>query len=353
MAEQVPLEQEIDVGRWPRVRARLRPLRAEEMPPTAEAMDDNRLVEYYAEDSSDPVPDSTGLRPYTPLRDPDVLPEMVRTFARDESPSEAEVVAFYAGYGPLGGWRPKDGTWYPDWVARVDPEHPDRVLTDARMIYTEPLWWVREKARGLRLTYQLYAGLRDDRTDFLRSLLGEVPKGKKLAGVHIIAGRLLRDVVDDPEAETRDADVPEKARPSLEFVRNKSQCRQLATKLLADQLNLAEQRSHRWWVDHWLEAQLDRRDRPSGRPRPEALELTRVRRVSTLWAAAYLQLAELVDQRAALRQCVGCGGVFFPRRTNQQYCTARCGDAARQRAHYRERKQGKKRGPRQRPAAKH
>ena len=137
--------------------------------------------------------------------------------------------------------------------------------------------------------------------------------------------------------------MPEKAKRSGETIRTKSLYRRLATKLLADQLNLAEQRSRRWWVEHWLDARLERGDRPSGRPRPDALELTRVRRVSTLVTAAYLQLAGPVEQRAALRQCSGCGGVFFPRRTNQQYCTARCGDAARQRTYYQRRKQSRAR----------
>lgn len=126
-------------------------------------------------------------------------------------------------------------------------------------------------------------------------------------------------------------------------LRGESLHRRLAARLLANQLNnLAESKSRRRWVEHWVEAQGRWSDQPFGHRLPDALDLARVRQVDTMLAAAYLQLAQIVAQESALRQCPGCRGLFFPRRTNQHYCTARCGDAARQRTYYRRRKDGTK-----------
>jgi hypothetical protein len=56
-------------------------------------------------------------------------------------------------------------------------------------------------------------------------------------------------------------------------------------------------------------------------------------------SAMYLQLGDAVEERTVLRQCPGCDRLFHPKRRNQDYCTARCGDAARQRSYYRDRKE--------------
>lgn len=335
----MPLEQEVEIGRWPRVRARVRRLQQGEVPAVT-ALGDDRMVEYFRENGPKLDADTTGLKPYTPLRDPDLLSELLRTFARDEAPSEAEVVAFYRHYGPLGGWWGEDTFIYPAWAQGLAAEDRSRLFADRRMLLAEPLWWVRREARGLRLTYELYAGLRQERVDSLRSLIGEVSPGKRLVGVHILAGQLFRDVSDDPPSEAEaDPAPPAAAKEAVARLKRESLYRQLAARLLTHQLNLAESRSRRRWVEHWVDAQARRGDRPLGRRRPDTLEPVRVRQVDTMLAAAYLQLAEIVSQQAALRQCPGCRGLFFPRRTNQHYCTARCGDAARQRAYHRDRTQ--------------
>ena len=57
-----------------------------------------------------------------------------------------------------------------------------------------------------------------------------------------------------------------------------------------------------------------------------------------LLGAMYLQLGDLVHEHALMRQCEGCNRLFFPGRTDQRFCSSHCGDAARQRERYAERK---------------
>jgi len=50
------------------------------------------------------------------------------------------------------------------------------------------------------------------------------------------------------------------------------------------------------------------------------------------------ELRELAEEASAMRQCEGCRRFFFPKRTDQRFCDSHCGDAARQRAYYAQRK---------------
>jgi hypothetical protein len=108
--------------------------------------------------------------------------------------------------------------------------------------------------------------------------------------------------------------------------------------LLASQLNIGEQRSARRWSRVLIGPGPARRGGPDGEPPPGALRLVRPRSARDLLAAMYLQLGELVNERALMRQCEGCQRFFFPKRTDQRFCGSHCGDAARQRAYYAERK---------------
>ncbi len=106
--------------------------------------------------------------------------------------------------------------------------------------------------------------------------------------------------------------------------------------LLATQLNIGEQRSLRRWSRVILTP--GRRGGPDGDPPKGAMRLARSRAVRDLLGAMYLQLGELADEAGVMRQCDGCRRFFFPKRTDQRFCDSHCGDAARQRAYYAERK---------------
>ena len=80
------------------------------------------------------------------------------------------------------------------------------------------------------------------------------------------------------------------------------------------------------------------RSEPDGSPRAGTAGLVRVRSVRSLLGALYVQLGELVGAGAILRQCPGCNRLFYPGRSDQEYCDRRCGDAARQRIYYRQQK---------------
>jgi hypothetical protein len=255
-------------------------------------------------------------------------------FGREQAPSDDEVVAFYRRYGPLGGPADADGGQpVPAWTARLAPEDRERLPMEVLRFACEPLWWVREQARELRLTYDLYVGLRADDLPSLRRLLGGAPVGKRIDGIHILQGQLFRDVADVqvPSGATPDPGVGRQL-AELEPMSGKD-CRRWAAALVARQLTRAEARVARSWEMDWST------DVPPTPPGPdsggEELDVVRVLHCLDLMAAAYLHLGELVQQRAALRQCPGCSRLFYPGRANKQYCSAACGDATRQRTYYR------------------
>jgi len=336
-----PHEEEVPQGFWPRVRARLRPLSVTEMPSNA-VVHDGRMVDFFAREGSGVWLDGIDFEPYAPLRDPRLLGDFMHLFGREQAPADSEIVEFYARYGPLRDWTEGDGAKVPSWALRLRPEDRRHLRGEARLLLCEPVWWLCERARELRLTYDLYIALRERRTPLLRSVVGEVPKGRYIKELRIADGRITGDLIDRPDLNHRrhqTSSIP-RSRRSLETSRRAwrtqmdEACMGLCTGLLARQLNAAEARSTRRWVGG-RHAIVDlEKDTPLGtRPRG-SLDLTRVRTVDNLVSAMYLHLGELVGRDMILRQCPGCGRLFYPRRPNQKHCDARCGAAKRQRLYY-------------------
>ena len=48
-----------------------------------------------------------------------------------------------------------------------------------------------------------------------------------------------------------------------------------------------------------------------------------------LHAALYTNFATMIAQRAELKECVGCGGIFHPESGKQKYCTKSCASTSR------------------------
>jgi len=335
-------EREVRDGFWVKVRARLRPLQQGEAPPGTEAAD-RRMVEFFHQEGTKAWPDCPDpFDDYLPLREPELMGEFLHVFGRDRSPTDAEVIGFYARYGPIRESVMREGKRYPAWAERLEPEDEARLSGVARAGLCEPLWWLRERARELRLTYDIYVALVEDRKAVLHAILGDIPRGKYLRRAQIVAGRIVRDVADTPIPlpPPRDPSTPpSKAGLHAWRVQRDELSRRVAADLLADQLNKAEAKSKRLWVVSGRAWATSRKGEPEGEPRADALRLVRTRRISDLMTAMYLQLGEFVEERTVLRQCPGCDRLFHPARRNQDYCTARCGDAARQRLYYRDRKE--------------
>jgi hypothetical protein len=291
------------------------------------------MVEYFKGEGNTALIDPVALSDYLPLQERDLLTTVMHLFGREQAPSDHEVVGFYRRYGPLGGPVWIDGAPLPAWATRLAPADRERLPMEVLRFACEPLWWVREQIGELRLTYDLYLGLRDNDLPSLRRLLGGVPAGKRIADIYIVEGQLFRDVVDEkgpPSAEGHPRPGREPAK--LEPMSGKD-CRLWAAALVARQLSKAETRVARIWEMAWPT------DVPPGPLAPDSggedLEVVRVVRCPDLMAPIYLQMGELVQQRAALHQCPGCGRLFYAGRANKQYCSAACGDATRQRTYYR------------------
>jgi len=288
-------------------------------------------------------------------------------------PAEKAVIAFYARYGPLHEFiEVGDDEWQPAWTQRLEPQHQARLSAEARDGLVEPLWWVREQAQEVRLTYDLYAALKERDMGSLRALLGDLPRGKRIVGMYILAGRLMRDLIDEREF-ARGPNLSEQegvtrykpgsfswesrpVRGGLRLPRLRpmtdDEARHWATMVLAYQLNAAEQRSYRRWVDRsqLLPQAYSCPEEPKGSAPERGMDLVRVRVFYGLTTAIYLQLGELTERDTVLRHCRGCQRLFHPSRRDQIYCDANCGDATRLREQYAERKAGQRppAGPRRR-----
>ena len=315
-----------------RVRARLRALRDYEAPPDAD-IHDHRMVEYGVESHGMVIPGWFDF--VDPLRDLSLLERFSHLFGGEELPGEEELVDFYATFGPLNETIELRGDPWPAWLGRLEPQVQERLLQDPMTRWCEPLWWLHERGREVRLTFRVYEHLRRRQFAALRSLFGSVPAGKRVVAVELVAGRLLREVMDEEDIArpgagsvgfTRQevAPVPPQQRPRP---LTEEECVMLANRLLAQQLNLGEADSHRRWQS------LSATDQPPGRS--AVVRIVRVRSTSSLTAALYLQLGEAIEREAPLRQCQGCGRIFHASRPNRVYCRPQCGDAARQRAYYR------------------
>jgi len=284
---------------------------------------------------------------HSPLRERDLVGEFMHLFGGEVEATDAKAIDFYARYGPLRERVIREGSEFPTWALRLEPEAQGQLSAEARVLMCEPLWWLRERARELRLTYDLYRALKEDRLSFVRALVGGIPQGKQLIGLSITGGRVIRDVTDDdgrkvgsfsieqlPAGEEEKADGEEQSRRPL----SDDECIGWGNDLLATQLSIGEQRSARRWSRVIFSSGPARRGGPDGEPPTGALRLVRSRSARDLLAAMYLQLGELVNESALMRQCGGCRRLFFPKRVDQRFCDSRCGDAARQRAYYAESK---------------
>ena len=330
-------------GLWIRVRARIRRLQEGEWPEGLELVDD-RMVEFGGEHQGLLIEDWTEL--YQPLQHPELWPEFVRVFAGDTPPSAPEVIRFYAHYGPLRVMEDAKERPQPAWVCRLSRQARRQLSPEASQGLCEPLWWLREKAQEVKLTYELYAALCQGRLEELVARLGPVPKGSRITRVGIAQGRLVRWATEEEpgarQSRRRAGSValPEPLPPQLPA---KVACRALAPEeartlvleLLAAQLNQGEERSYRRWAVYQPLPLGDRRTEPWGEPSPTSLELVRDQYFHDLVAAMYLQLGEVVSQRSLLRVCPGCRRLFYPGRRDQLYCSKHCGDATRQRLYYR------------------
>jgi hypothetical protein len=333
-------EDDVPQGFWPRVQARIGPLTTAEAPASTDTPDD-RIVEFFVRERTQVWLDWPESEAYAPLRETGLLGSFLSLFGRDEAPPDPEVIGFYAKYGPLGEWVDCNGVRTPAWALRLRAEDQRNLRVEARLMLCEPVWWLRERARELRLTYDIYAALAERRADLLRSIVGELPQGKEIR-LEITAGRVVPIVSDLPDLLTPPSPGPSMPRSRRSRAASRAARRaqvdqhyiRLCTGLLARQLNSAEDRSTRRWANsNTVAVDLDK-DKPLGKRAPVSPDLTRVRIVDSLTAAMYLQLGELVAQQMALRHCPGCGRLFYPRRATQAYCDSRCGDAARQRAYY-------------------
>jgi len=337
-----PYEAELASGLWPRVHARIRPLHEWELPSDADPRD-QRMVEFSRHSGG-----MVGLADtewYSPLRERDLVGEFMHLFGEGDADDE-QVIHFYARYGPLRERVMRDGWAFPAWGMRLENEAQGQLPSEARTLLCEPLWWLRERARELRLTYDLYRALRENRVAFVRALIGGIPPGKMLIGLSISGGRVIRDVTDDdgrkvssfsieqfPASEEGEENGEQRLRQL-----NDGECIGWGNDLLASQLSIGEQRSVRRWSRVLVTPGRPRRGGPDGEPPPGALRLVRARSPRDLLGAMYLQLGELAEDHALMRQCEGCERLFFPGRSDQRFCDSSCGDAARQRAYYAERK---------------
>jgi len=336
----------IPLGSWPRVRARLRALRPAEAP-AASPTPDGRMVEFFRYERGLFWPDWPEESSYNPLREPTLLTDFLHLFGRDQAPTDEEVIGFYGQYGSLRDYTVIGEQYAPLWMDRLELKDQQRLLAEkAGLDWCEPVWWLRERGREMRLLYQLYLGLQENRLNSLRSLLGPVPEGKSVCGIQIVAGTVIRDVAADhprmrglPDPSTRESleaaasDLERRLRPL-----DDEECVFWARRLLASRLNAGEGSIITEWVDVRQALQSATKGEPDGSPRGGTAGLVRVRSVRTLLGALYVQLGELVGAGAVLRQCPGCDRLFYPGRSDQEYCDRRCGDAARQRIYYRQQK---------------
>jgi len=343
---------EVPLGLWPKVRARVRQARPWEMPGDVRATD-RRMVEFWKTERGGwkgkgvSMLDLVGL--YPPLREPDLLGEFIHLFGSDRPASERKVLEFYGRYGPLWEYATAEDERIPAWMLRLKPGLRAKLQPEARAGYCEPLWWLEEKARELRLTYDLYVALKEDRPESLRAILGAAPEGKVVVGAYIVVGQIVRDLVDEEAKGPRKAgSFSIEPEPPM----GSSQCqlrpftddeaRHWGRVVLIGQLNAAEARSSRRWFarEEILAHAYSQEGESDACSEVAPPDLVRVRTFEGLTTAFYLQIADLVERDAPLKCCTGCGRLFHPTRSDQVYCDARCGDATRRRTRYSARKRG-------------
>jgi len=317
-----------------RVPARLRPLREHEAPPDA-AVIDRRMVEYGTELHGMVIPDWFQFA--DPIHDLSLIERFSYLFGGEQLPGDEEVVDFYATFGPVNETAEITGGRWPAWLGRLEPQAQQELLQDPMTRWSEPLWWLHDRGRELRLTFQVYQHLKAEQSAGLRALFGAVPAGKRVIGIELVAGRIIRDVVDEEDIGRPGAGSVGFARQEVSPVAPAPQsrpltdeeCIWLANRLLAQQLNIGEEGSRRQW------ATMSGPEGAAWAGRPSSVRLAHLRSTQNLTAALYLQVGEVIEREAPLRQCQGCQRIFLASRPDRLYCSPQCGDAARQRTYYR------------------
>jgi len=316
-------------GLWFQVEASIRPLEPYERPAWCLVADD-RMVTFGERTASGMfAPRWVGI--YSPLDTPALSADFMRLFGGGQLPRDQRVAKFYRQYGPLYQKAVIAGEETGAWVARLSPQARRQVSAEARLRLCEPLWWVVEQAREMRLFYHVYRALAADDLPALRSMLGQVPQGEEVRGVRLApTGISLLTAEAEPEHKTQgrrragsaaverpaasvSGDVPR--RPLAD-----EECRHWGYQLLADQLTAAQgQSSVKWMVDE----------------QGGSHQLVQGRTFADLTLAMYLQLGDMMRRGERYRICQGCGGPFWSPGGKRKFCDPRCGDAYRQRRFYR------------------
>jgi len=360
MPATIPAGHPLPSGLWPRVRARLRRLGKWECPVDRE-IDDDRMVGFdeveervettragrRKTERTSRVSYLDSLSYYEPLADRGLALEFLHVFGGERLPSAHQVIGFYQSYGPLcvavrHRQQPEgDPELLPAWALRLTEEARSRLRLADRLLQSEPLWWLREKARELDLTYQLYDALRTGTLSRLRALLGTVPEGMHLTEMRIERGEIRRYGLDSGDWEKKVGSVAlvelpwEETAGQPHRVLSREECLGHAAQLLVQQLNWGEEHSRRKWARYVPLPTDTPSTRPLGELNPGALGVVPEQHFDNLLAAMYLQLGDIVQGEAVLKVCEGCRRLFFRGRSDQVYCTKHCGDAHRQRMRYR------------------
>ncbi len=315
-------------GLWVKIEASLRPLEPWEKPSWCPVPDDRMVC--FGERGRGGMLAPPWVDTYSPLDTPSLPADFMRLFGGERMPRDDRVVEFYRRYGHVGNQKTLQES--PVWLDRLSARARSQLSEEARLGLCEPLWWVAEEARQMRLCYELYrAFIREDLSS-VRALLGEVPQGEEVRGIRLSpTGISLLTAEAEPEVKSRGrrrAGPAAVERPaesvSAQVPRrplNDQECYRWGWRLLADQLTVAQERSSVNWLV----------EEEEGRCR-----LVKGRRFRDLVVAMYLQLGEMMDRRELYRTCRGCGGPFWPARGKQRFCDPRCGDAYRQRRFYRQ-----------------
>jgi hypothetical protein len=314
---------------WFRVEASLRRVEPEERPAWCLVPDDRMVVYGELTPSGVWAPRAAGL--YSPLATPTLCPDFMRLFGAGPLPRDQRVLGFYGQYGALDQKTRGDGPETSAWLARV-LAHGRRPRTgEARLGFCEPLWWVAEQAREMRLCYDVYQALVGDDLASLRAMLGEVPQGEEVRGVRLAAAGLsllTAEAEPPPTRPGRRVGSAAVERPAAEASRElarrpltEEECSTWGYRMLAERFTAVQQQSSVKWM---LDAE-------GARPR-----LVQSRTFPDLVVAMYLQLAELVAAGQLYRTCEACGGPFWAKPGKQRFCDRQCGDAWRQRHRYRD-----------------
>jgi len=316
-------------GLWYQVEPTLRPLEPHERPAWS-LVPDGRMV-VFGEPTASGMLTAPWVGAWSPLDTPALSADFMRLFGGGQLPRDERVVEFYRSYGPLAQKAAINGQQTGAWVARLSPQARRQLSAEARLGLCEPLWWVAEQAREMRLLYDVYRALAEDDLPSLRFMLGGVPQGEEVRGVRLApTGISLLTAEAEPQQKRqgrRRAGSVAVERPAADVSANvprrpltDEECRHWGYQLLAGQLSAAQQQSSVKWM---VEQEAGSYQLVQGRSFPD------------LVVAMYLQLGEVMRRGERYRTCQGCGGPFWSRGGKQKFCDTRCGDAYRQRRFYR------------------